>query len=182
MNEATSSPSGLLERLDRGYGRMLDGLAFVACLLTALMVIVICADVAVRGLRLGNLAWAPEVAEYTLYLATFLAAPWLLRQGQHIRMDMLLRALPSRAAWTIELAMDVVGASICAVLAIGSARVAMASAERGSLVLKILILPEWWVLTPACALFLVMSIEFLFRMRRLWLGPKAVRQEATSAA
>ncbi|WP_407792358.1 TRAP transporter small permease [Pigmentiphaga litoralis] len=182
MNKATASPFGLLERLDRCYGRMLDGLAFLACLLIASMVIVICADVVMRGLRRGNLSWAPEVAEYALYLATFLAAPWLLRLGQHIRMDIVLRAVPPRVAWSLELAMDVVGASICAVLAVGTARVALASAEQGSLVLKILVLPEWGILVPACVLFFILFVEFLFRLRRLWRGPKTVRQEATSAA
>ena len=34
-----------------------------------------------------------------LYLITMCVAPWLLRQGQHIRVDILLQALPPRLAW-----------------------------------------------------------------------------------
>ena len=43
-----------------------------------------------------------ELSEDILYLMTLLAAPWLLRQGQHIRVDIILRALPPRAAWLLE--------------------------------------------------------------------------------
>lgn len=182
MDSPAAVRTSLVVRLDRWYGKLLDGLAFLACILTALMVVVVCADVAARAARWGNLPWSPEVAEYTLYLATFLAAPWLLREGQHIRMDMLLRALPSKAAWCVELAMDVVGVVISSVMAAACLRSVLASAHQGSLVIKILIIPEWWVLLPAAVLFMILAIEFLFRLRRLWLGPRAVRQEATSAA
>lgn len=169
-------------RLDRWYGKVLDVFALLACICIAAMVLVVCADVAVRAGRWGNIAWSPEVAEYLLYLSTFLAAPWLLREGQHIRMDMVLRALPAPVAWCVELVMDVLGAIVCSVLAIACIRSVLASAEQGSLVIKILIIPEWWVLLPAAVLLVVLAIEFLFRLRRLWLGPKAVRHEATSAA
>ena len=55
------------------------------------MMLMICADVLLRNVRivpgLLGVAWANEVSEYALYLITMLTAPWLLRQGQHIRVD-----------------------------------------------------------------------------------------------
>jgi len=182
MNDSISIRPGLWARMNNWYGKLLNALALLACVLTGLMVVVVCADVAARGMRWGNLPWSPEVAEYMLYLSTFLASPWLLREGQHIRMDMLLRALPNKVAWSIELLMDIVGAAISSVMAAACLRTVIASANQGSLVIKILVIPEWWVLLPAAILFLILAVEFLFRLRRLWLGPKAVRQEATSAA
>ncbi len=179
---ATSTPPSLLSLADRWYGKLLNFLALLACLSIAAMVLVVCADVAARAGRWGNVAWSPEVAEYLLYLSAFLAAPWLLREGQHIRMDMLLRAMPARLAWMVELLMDVLGASICTVMTAACARAVLASASQDSLIIKILVFPEWWLLLPAAVLFLILTIEFLFRLRRLWLGPQAVRQEATSAA
>lgn len=181
-NSLAPASRSLAGRMDRWYGKLLAALALLACILTAVMVIVVCADVAARAVRWGNLPWSSEVAEYTLYLATFLAAPWLLRRGQHIRMDMLLRVLPREVAWGAEVLMDVLGTVICAVMAVACLRTVIASAQQGSLVIKILVIPEWWVLAPAAALFLILAIEFLFRLRRLWLGPKTVREEAISAA
>jgi TRAP-type C4-dicarboxylate transport system permease small subunit len=171
-----------IDRIDQAFGVLLDMLALLACALVALMVIVICADVLTRAARLGNLPWAAEVAEYTLYLSTFLAAPWLLREGKHVRMDMGLKAVPAHVAWAIELLADFVAAATCATLALASAKAALASAMQGSIVLKIFVFPEWWLITPAAVLFAVLSVEFGFRFRRQWLGPKTVRNEATSAA
>ena len=179
---ATAEGTRFMDRADRAFGAVSDGLALLACGLVALMVIVICADVLTRAARLGNLPWASEIAEYTLYLSTFLAAPWLLRGGKHIRMDMLLKTLPSRAAWATELLADVVAAATCAALALASANAAVASAKQGSIVNKLIVFPEWWLITPAVAMFAVLTLEFGFRFRRQWLGPKSFRDEATSAA
>ncbi len=172
----------LLDRGDRLWGQLLAGLALLAGALVALMVVVICVDVFVRNLGLGNMPWAPEIAEYTLYLSTFFAAPWLLRTGGHVRMDMLIKTLPRSMGWALELFTDTVGIVACTALAAASANVAIASARQGSLVFKVLVFPEWWVLTPASIMFGVLAVEFCWRFRRQWRGPRTVREEATSVA
>lgn len=177
-----SQPMTLFDRIDAAWARLLTLLALLACALVALMVLVICADVLVRNARVGNLPWATEVAEYTLYLSTFLAAPWLLRQGAHVRMDMILKILPPSVAWALELLTDAIAVMTCAALSVASGKAAWASAIQGSLVFKIFVFPEWWLITPASVLLGVLTIECLLRMRRQWNGPKAVREEATSVA
>lgn len=173
---------GIIDRADKSLGHLLLGLALLACGLVVLMVVVICADVLVRNLGMGNVAWASEVAEYTLYLSTFFAAPWLLRVGGHVRMDIVLQALPSRVGWALELLTDVIGIVACTALAVASANVAVASARQGSLVFKVLVFPEWWLLAPGSLMFGVLALEFCWRLRRQWKGPRTVRQEATSVA
>lgn len=171
-----------MDRLDAAWARLLTALALVACALVALMVAVICADVLVRNMRWGNLPWATEVAEYTLYLSTFLAAPWLLRQGAHVRMDIVLKVMPARMAWVLELVADAIAILTCVALTLASANSALASAKQGSLVFKIFVFPEWWLIAPASVLFGVLTLEFMWRFRRQWRGPRAVREEATSVA
>jgi TRAP-type transport system small permease protein len=168
----------MVDRMDAAWGRLLAWLAMIACALVALMVVIICADVFVRNLRLGSLSWANEVAEYTLYLSTFLAAPWLLRQGAHVRMDIVLKMLPPAGAWRLEVVADVVAVLTCAALTVASAKAAIASAQQGSLIFKIIVFPEWWLVTPAS----VLTVECLLRLRRQWLGPRTVREEATSVS
>ena len=172
----------LSARLDAHWQRLLSALALLACALVALMVIVICADVLVRNAKLGSLPWATEVAEYTLYLSTFLAAPWLLRQGAHVRMDIVLKMLPAHMAWALEALADVVAILACAALTWASANAALASAAQGSLVFKIFVFPEWWLITPASMLLGVLTIECVLRLSRLLSGDKAVRAETTSVA
>jgi len=117
-----------------------------------------------------------------LYVSTFCAAPWLLREGRHIRMEMLLKSVPPRVGWALELAADALGMLTCFVLCIAGVNVAWTSTRDEALVFKVFIIPEWWVLTPAAVLLFVLGVEFVFRLKRLWLGPRRPRDEATSAA
>src|SRR5713226_1121300 len=89
-----------MERLSEAYGKLLSALALVACAMLFFMTLMICGDVLLRntsivpGLR--SIAWSNEVSEATLYLVTMLTAPWLLRQGRHIRVDVVLRIVPKK--------------------------------------------------------------------------------------
>ena len=80
-----------MQRFEAAYGRVLDALALIACALILGMTLMICADVFLRNVRivpgLVGLEWANEISEAMLFLVTLLTAPWLLRRGQHIRVD-----------------------------------------------------------------------------------------------
>jgi TRAP-type C4-dicarboxylate transport system permease small subunit len=174
-----------MERIAAAYGRLLSGLALVACAVLFVMTLMICADVLLRNVRIipgvFGLAWSNEVSEAMLYLITMLAAPWLLRQGQHIRVDVLLRAVPARLGWYFEWIADILGLGCCLAIAYYGARAALASFRAGSISIKTLVTPEWWLLTPLPIAFLLLAIEMGFRMRRLHLGPHAPRDDAVSA-
>lgn len=173
-----------MQALDRAYGRLLEALAFVACALVFGMTLMICADVVLRNVRLvpglAGLEWSNEISESMLYLVTMLTAPWLLRRGQHIRVDIVLRAVPKRVGWLFEWIVDLVGLACCLVIAYYGARATYASYQAGALSIKTLVTPEWWLLSVLPAAFLALSIEMLFRMRRLHLGERAPRDDAVS--
>ena len=76
--------------LSHWYGAVLDALMTLAAVLVLIMTVTIGADVALRNAGAGGLAWSTEVSEYILYLITLMSAPWLLRRGQHIRVDIIL--------------------------------------------------------------------------------------------
>jgi TRAP-type C4-dicarboxylate transport system permease small subunit len=176
----------MLERLSAIYGRLLEALAWVACVLVFAMTMMICLDVLLRNVALiptmRGLDWSNDVTEAMLYLITMLAAPWLLRQGQHIRVDILLRALPARVAWGCEWLADVVGLACCLVMVLYGIRMTVASYTSGSLSVKALVTPEWWLLAPLPVAFALLAIEMLFRMRRLAHGRRGPRDDAVSAA
>lgn len=175
----------MAERLSAGYGRLLAALALLGCALLFAMMAVIVADVALRNLPLQRgpqgLPWSNEVSELMLYLITMSVAPWLLRQGQHIRVDILLQAIPPRLAWLLEWLGDLLGLVCCAVLAWVGAQAAWSSYASGAVNIKTLVTPEWWALAPLPAVFVLLGIEMLFRMARLKDGPRAPRQDAVSA-
>jgi TRAP-type C4-dicarboxylate transport system permease small subunit len=173
-----------MDRLEAAYGRLLEAFALAACALVFLMTLMICADVLLRNVRvvpgLAGLEWSSEISEAMLYLVTMLTAPWLLRRGQHIRVDVILRAVPRQVGWIFEWATDVMGLACCLLITWYGARAALASLKAGSVSIKTLVTPEWWLLSVLPVAFLALSIEMLFRIRRLALGERAPRDDAVS--
>jgi TRAP-type transport system small permease protein len=164
------------------YGRLLTALTLIACLLLLTMTLLIGADVLLRNVGLGGIAPSNELSEDIIYLVTLLAAPALLRQGQHIRVDIVLRVLPARVAWLLEWLGDVLGLICCLYFVWYGVRVTAASFTSGALSIKTLILPEWWLLAPMPFAFALLAVEFLFRMHRLALAEHGPRDDAVSAA
>jgi TRAP-type C4-dicarboxylate transport system permease small subunit len=173
-----------MDRLEAAYGKLLEALALAACALVLGMTLMICADVLLRNVRivpgLVGLEWSNEISEAMLYLITMLTAPWLLRKGQHIRVDIVLRAVPKRVGWVFEWIVDVLGLACCLLIAYYGARAALASFKAGSVSIKTLVTPEWWLLSVLPVAFLALSLEMLFRMRRLALGERSPRDDAVS--
>ena len=173
-----------MDRLEAAYGRLLEAFALVACALVLGMTLMICADVLLRNVRIvpgvAGIAWSNEVSEAMLYLVTMLTAPWLLRRGQHIRVDIVLRAVPKRVGWIFEWVTDVMGLACCLIITWHGARAALASYQAGSMSIKTLITPEWWLLSVLPVAFLALSVEMLFRMRRLAVAERAPRDDAVS--
>jgi TRAP-type C4-dicarboxylate transport system permease small subunit len=172
----------MIETLSRWYGRLLDGMLTVAGVLLLVMTLMIGADVFLRNVGAGGVPPSNELSEDCLYLVTLLAAPGLLRQGQHIRVDIVLRALPLRIGWLLEWAGDVIGLACCVVFVWYGASVTSASLADGALSIKTLVLPEWWLLAPMPVAFALLAIEFVFRMYRLALAERRPREDAISAA
>jgi len=172
----------VMGRVSGWYERLLDGLMLVACLLLLGMASMIGADVVSRNVGAGGVAVSNELSEDILYLMTLLAAPWLLRQGQHIRVDIILRVLPTRVAWMLEWIGDIVGLLCCLYFVWYGALVTVASYSAGSIIIKTLITPEWWTLAPLPVGFVLLGIEFIFRMHRLAVAEIGLRDDAVSAA
>ena len=174
-----------MERLSALYGRLLAGLALAACALLFLMMLMICADVLLRNVVLipgmRGLAWSNEVSESMLYLITMLTAPWILRRGQHIRVDIVLVAIPKKTAWYCEWLADAFALACCLIMMVYGFSAAVASYRAGSMAIKTLITPEWWTLAPLPVAFALLAIEVLFRMRRLYAGERGPRDDAVSA-
>jgi TRAP-type C4-dicarboxylate transport system permease small subunit len=171
-----------MQQLSDGYGRLLEWLMLTACMLLLAITLLIGLDVLLRNIGLGGIPQSNELSEDALYLVTILAAPGLLRRSQHIRVDILLRVIPPRVAWALEWFGDGVGLICCAFFAWYGLRVTLASYLAGSVSIKTLIMPEWWIFAPMPVCFLMIGIEFSFRMRLLALSPREARADAVSAS
>jgi TRAP-type C4-dicarboxylate transport system permease small subunit len=171
-----------MTRLSAIFGRVFDALAVAAALILLAMVVVVTADIVLRNSAGGGFVWANEVSEYALYLMTLLTAPWLLRRGQHVRLDIILTLVPPRVAWLMEAAGDALGFCVSIVLVRYGLAMTADSARLGAITIKNLVFPEWWLLAPLPVTFALLAIEFVFRFDRLLKGERTRRIEATSVS
>jgi TRAP-type C4-dicarboxylate transport system permease small subunit len=169
-----------MNRLSSAFGRLLDVLAVTAAFILLAMVILVTADIVLRNVARFGFVWANEVSEYALYAITLLTAPWLLRRGQHVRIDLVLTFVAPRAAWLMEAAADMLGLAVCLVMMRYGFEMAIDSAMLGSITIKNLLFPEWWLLAPLPICFALLAIEFVFRFDRLLRSERRRRIEATS--
>ncbi len=152
------------------YARLLDLLGVGAGAVFAIIAVVTTWDVIARSLAGGTIKGLADLVEYALFAATFLAAPWLLRQNGHVQVDFLVTALPARLGNAVRRLADAVGLGVCLLLLIYAVRVTWLSWSSGNIVLKTVVFPEWWLYVVIVVSMFLLSLEFL---RRLVLGHSA---------
>jgi TRAP-type C4-dicarboxylate transport system permease small subunit len=148
----------------RAYHLLMHGCGAASALVIGVVVLLVTCDVIARNLGLAGFPWAVEVSEYSMPLATFLAAPWLLYKNEHVRVDTLLMALPGAVARQIDRAADLVGLAVCIVFIWYGIKVMADSMQLGSMIIKTLVIPEWWTFVLVPVSFALLGIEFVRRM------------------
>lgn len=123
-------------------------------------------DLMLRKLRWGNLPWLGEGIEYALYVGVFLSAAWVLQKGAHVRVDIIVAALPKRFAVRMEKALDIVGAVLCAVLCYYGVAAAITEFIDETMPDKDLRIDNWYMMVAFALAFALLTIEFLLRVRR----------------
>lgn len=142
-----------------------------AATLVGLLVVLVTYDVVARNIGARSLTWIVEITEYALPLSTFLAAPWLMYRYEHVRLDLLSNTLSPRNLARIER----IAAGLCLLVSLVivwySVAVLIDTYKVGSLVIKSLVFPEWWVFLPVPFCFTLLALECARRL--LWPPPPA---------
>lgn len=163
--------------LAKAYGRVLEGCGVIAALLIFAMTALIVADVVLRNRFNATIPASVELTEYAMFYAATFAAPWLLRRGQHIRIDIVVARVPPFIGWIMEILCDLIGLALSLLMSWYGIAMVLRSFRGDTLIVKNLIFPEWYVLWPLPVMFVLMSIEFAFRLQRILAGPRQARRE-----
>ena len=146
------------------YDLLMSVCGGVAAVIFGLMSLLVTADVVLRNLNIDIIPASVEITEYMLMVATFIAAPWLLYKGGHIRVDVLVNTMPLAIQRVLAVVCNGLGFLVCAILAQQSLLVLLDMYQQSSLVFKELIFPEWWLNIPLLTGSTLLSIEFLRRI------------------
>jgi len=155
-----------MQVISKVHAAVVGMLGFSAGLALACLAVLITIDVTIRNLGVGNFPWLLEVSEYVLFASTFLAAPWVLRENAHVRVDLLLTALPRTAGRLLAGLADVLGLLISAVLTWYALRVTADALERGDLIFKELVVPEWPFFVVVVVSGALLIAEFSLRLAK----------------
>jgi TRAP-type C4-dicarboxylate transport system permease small subunit len=147
--------------LVRVFDRLVDVLAIVAGILMVFLTALICLDVLARYFRLFAMPWSLEVAKYCLYGITFFGAPWVLRDGGHITIDLFVVGLASRTREKVLKLTNALGAVICLVLTFYACRIIYASWSQNVMINETFVFPEWYLFILAPFTFLILFLTFL---------------------
>lgn len=159
--------------LARFYNGVFAAAGLLSALAIAAMALLITVDVLFRSTGIGSLGFALEAVEYCIFLAAFLAAPWVLHHNGHVTVDFLVQALPAAWARIAMLFTDLLGLVVTLVVAGFVVRVGHASWAQGMRVIKSFIFPEWWLFAVAAPCLALVAIEFGVRIWRVLHGRQA---------
>lgn len=163
--------------LARAYDGLHSVLGVMTAILIAVMALMISTDVVMRNVGLGSIPWSLELAEYLQFVAVFLGAPWVLRLGAHVRVDVVLQAVPRPIARALDVLANIAGAAISTALLWFAGVVGFNAYEDGARVIKSFIFPEWWLFALVAFSGALLLIEFA---RRLW-SLRPAQERATSS-
>ncbi|MCP5089067.1 MAG: TRAP transporter small permease subunit [Rhodobacteraceae bacterium] len=158
--------NSLIDSIEVGFNRFLRFLISLVAASIGLFAIFIPINLLLIKQQWGALWWLNESIEYALYVGVFIGAPWVLQQGAHVRVDVFVSLLPHRAAVQMERVLDLLGALLCTILCFYGTRATIMEFVDGTLPDKDLRIANWYMLAFFALSFLLLTLEFLFRLRR----------------
>lgn len=148
--------------------RLVEDLArwlfYFAAALTLAMSLWITFDVLGRNLFGLSAPWAFDLSEYSLVWMTFLAAPWVLLQDRHVRIEILVEILPPAVQRLLGIAVSLVAIAACGVLAWRTGSAAIDYYQHDIMMARIWRIPRIWpyVVVPLGSALLMLA--FLVRL------------------
>jgi TRAP-type transport system small permease protein len=142
----------------------------IAMALLGVMTAFLVIQVVGRNLFNVGLPWAEELARYAGLGVVFLAAPLLLLNGAHIRVDLFQAKLRGRAAWALGLVNEILVLAFCLVFLWGGWLFLKRASQFSTAALAI---PNWLYYLPAAIGMVLLMLVAAARVLRALRGGAA---------
>ena len=147
-----------------------------------LMIVVLCVAAAIIARIAGNpFSWVNEIGGYCLLVIPFLVFAWVLKQEQHIVLDMVLNQVKPNTRDLMNSITSIVCAIVCLVLVWYGIKVSLNLQQMGYFTPTFLELPKFIfiaIIPFGCLLFF---IQFLIRAYSSWME-RGIRPEKEQIA
>jgi len=95
---------------------IVDSMAFIAGVLLTSTVLIEFLEIFMRHFVRKPQVWTVDVTEYILFLVAFLGAPWLLKKGGHVGVDIVVERLDSTTRTFLGMLSSALGIFVSAVV------------------------------------------------------------------
>ncbi len=158
-----------MTRLDSIFDSILDASAFLAGILLVFQMLSVCWEVVMRYFFNSPTIWVMEICGYTLLWIPFLSAAWALREGYHVKMDIITVHLSPKSLSVLNMITAVIAAVICFIITFFGIKVAIDLHQTNFLTQTGLMLPKWPIVAIIPVSTLLLFIEFLRKIYKLWI-------------
>jgi TRAP-type C4-dicarboxylate transport system permease small subunit len=100
----------------RFFDKLLNVMAALAGVILVFIVAAVCYTIGMRFFFKQTTIWIIQTTEYALLWIVFLATAWLLKEGGHIKTDIIYVHLNTKTKNYLDLVMNVIGAVVCAMV------------------------------------------------------------------
>jgi TRAP-type C4-dicarboxylate transport system permease small subunit len=173
----------MLILLERSIDAVARWFAYAAAFLTIAMSFWITYDVLARNIFGIGSPWFFDLSEYALVWITFLGAPWVLLQDRHVRIELLIDALPVGVQRTFGVVVSAIAIVICGVLTWRTGIAAIEYYQNDVMMPRIWRIPRIWpyVIVPVGSGML--TLVFVVRLAHYLThpDPEAALRSAASA-
>lgn len=139
-------------------------LACIAGFCVAFLIVGIGAEAIMRTTGLGLIKGIIDLSEYSLYLIAILAAPWLVSVHGHIRVDIFINVLRGPLRQQADRFINFLMLMVSLIILYYSTFVFIESWQRGEMIYKELVYPDWLVQWQIPLAMFLISIELLQRV------------------
>ena len=145
------------------FDKIIEFLAALAALIMIFITIAVCRDVVMRYFFSRPSIWVVQTCEYALLWMVFLATTWLLREGGHVSVDILLARLKGKPKSILSMIMYSIGGLACLILTIFATQYTYQSIVEHITDVRAVTVPKYmvFIIIPIGSAFL--GIQF-FRM------------------
>lgn len=161
-------------RAGRLLDLVIDVFALVATLILTALVVCVSAEVVMRYFAGRPTRWVNEFSEYALLWLAFLAAPWVLREEAHVKVEMLTDALSAEWRQRFHVTTSLVGAAVCALFCWVSTAYVVEVFGTAEFLFKSIQLPKWAVLAVMPPGLALLALQFVRRAMRPPPAPSSV--------
>ena len=162
----------LINKVTSGFDRAIVGFGVLGIILMVLTLVVF-----LRYFFRRAAAWSLEIIEFCLLFLAFLGATWLLKEEQHIKMDIVLERLRPKARLWLNVITSLMSAISCLIITWYGATACWGLYKSGQYFATYLEPPKYIIIAIVPFGCLLLSIQLLRRAYGFFRGIAKEKEE-----